>query len=150
MPLVERALRFGTARVQPQLGLLKSTMLQLIRLSTSVPMERKLLRFRRKAKRDDLVNVTGTGGRYVIERKGSSHHQRESQAGRPAAGAAGCIENHRLDIENGVPVEELATGSRKSIRISIPLRTDSSSSASSSITRRTRRSSAWSRTRSRA
>src|ERR1700756_584429 len=74
MPLVERALQVLERRgVQPQLGLLKSTMLQL----DSAFNERayggsSFSDFVEKLKRADLVNVSGTGGRYVIERKGSS------------------------------------------------------------------------------
>src|SRR5678810_364973 len=78
MPLVERALQVLERRaVQPQLGLLKSTMLQL----DSAFNERaygagSFSDFVEKLKRDDLVNVSGTGGRYIIERKGSSQPER--------------------------------------------------------------------------
>src|SRR5262249_57707743 len=74
MPLVERALQVLERRgVQPQLGLLKSTMLQL----DSAFSERayggsSFSDFVEKLKRADLVNVSGTGGRYVIERQGSA------------------------------------------------------------------------------
>ena len=93
MPLVERALQVLERRgVQPQLGLLKSTMLQL----DSAFNERaygaaSFSDFVEKLKRDDLVNVTGTGGRYVIERKGSSQpDQRKSQTRGSAAGTSRC------------------------------------------------------------
>src|SRR5678815_4147989 len=74
MPLVERALQVLERRaVQPQLGLLKSTMLQL----DSAFNERaygasSFSDFIEKLKRGELVNVSGTGGRYIIERKGST------------------------------------------------------------------------------
>src|SRR5712671_3306811 len=74
MPLVERALQVLERRaVQPQLGLLKSTMLQL----DSAFSERaygagSFSDFVEKLKKADYVNVSGTGGRYTIERKGSS------------------------------------------------------------------------------
>jgi len=112
MPLVERALQVLERRaVQPQLGLLKSTMLQL----DSTFNERaygasSFSDFVEKLKRAELVNVTGTGGRYVIERKGSS-----SQLDRPnlkpedlLPPLRDVLENHRLEIENGCPVEDLA------------------------------------------
>jgi hypothetical protein len=111
MPLVERALQVLERRaVQPQLGLLKSTMLQL----DSAFNERaygagSFSDFVEKLKRDDLVNVTGTGGRYVIERKGSSQPERANLKPEELLPALRDVsENHRLDIENGVPVEELA------------------------------------------
>src|SRR5437868_3883632 len=74
MPLVERALQVLERRaVQPQLGLLKSTMLQL----DSAFSERaygagSFSDFVEKLKKADYVNVSGTGGRYTIERKGTS------------------------------------------------------------------------------
>jgi len=112
MPLVERALQVLERRaVQPQLGLLKSTMLQL----DSAFNERaygagSFSDFVEKLKRDDLVNVTGTGGRYVIERKGSSQPTSANLKPEDLLPALRDVsENHRLDIENGVPVEELAT-----------------------------------------
>jgi uncharacterized protein (TIGR00288 family) len=111
MPLVERALQVLERRaVQPQLGLLKSTMLQL----DSAFNERAygasgFSDFIEKLKRADLVQVSGTGGRYIIERKGSS--QPERPALKPEEllpPLRDVLENHRLEIENGCPVEDLA------------------------------------------
>jgi uncharacterized protein (TIGR00288 family) len=115
MPLVERALQVLERRgVQPQLGLLKSTMLQL----DSTFNERafgasSFSDFVEKLKRGDHVNVSGTGGRYIIERKGSS------QADRPNLNREDLLpplrdvlENHRLEIENGAPVEDLESSFR--------------------------------------
>ena len=111
MPLVERALQVLERRaVQPQLGLLKSTMLQL----DSAFNERaygasSFSDFVEKLKRADLVQVSGTGGRYIIERKGSS--QPERPALKPEdllPPLRDVLENHRLEIENGCPVEDLA------------------------------------------
>jgi hypothetical protein len=111
MPLVERALQVLERRaVQPQLGLLKSTMLQL----DSAFNERaygasSFSDFVEKLKRADLVQVSGTGGRYVIERKGFS--QPEHAALKPEdllPPLRDVLENHRLEIENGCPVEDLA------------------------------------------
>jgi len=111
MPLVERALQVLERRaVQPQLGLLKSTMLQL----DSAFSERaygagSFSDFVEKLKRDDLVNVSGSGGRYIIERKGSA--QPERTALKPEdllPPLRDVLENHRLEIENGCPVDDLA------------------------------------------
>src|SRR5277367_5007777 len=112
MPLVERALQVLERRaVQPQLGLLKSTMLQLDpAFNERAYGASSFSDFVEKLKRAELVNVTGTGGRYVIERKGSS-----SQLDRPnlkpedlLPPLRDVLENHRLEIENGCPVEDLA------------------------------------------
>jgi uncharacterized protein (TIGR00288 family) len=74
MPLVERALQVLERRgVQPQLGLLKSTMLQL----DSAFNERaygahSFSEFVDRLKKADLVTVSGGGGRLLIERKGGA------------------------------------------------------------------------------
>lgn len=112
MPLVERALQVLERRgVQPQLGLLKSTMLQL----DSAFSERaygagSFSDFVEKLKKEDLVHVSGSGGRYIIERKGAAavaaqSHLKPEDLLTPLRDV---LENHRLEIENGVPVEDLA------------------------------------------
>ncbi len=111
MPLVERALQVLERRaVQPQLGLLKSTMLQLDpAFNERAYGASSFSDFVEKLKRADLVNVSGTGGRYIIERKGSS--QPERPALKPEdllPPLRDVLENHRLEIENGCPVEDLA------------------------------------------
>lgn len=112
MPLVERALQVLERRgVQPQLGLLKSTMLQL----DSAFSERaygagSFSDFVEKLKKDDLVNVTGSGGRYVIERKGGGVAASQSNL-KPEdllTPLRDVLENHRLDLEEGVTVDDLA------------------------------------------
>jgi hypothetical protein len=111
MPLVERALQVLERRgVQPQLGLLKSTMLQL----DSAFNERayggsSFSDFVEKLKRAELVNVSGTGGRYIIERKGSAAAQQPNLKHEDLLPPLrDVLENHRLEIENGCPVEDLA------------------------------------------
>ncbi len=111
MPLVERALQVLERRgVQPQLGLLKSTMLQL----DSAFNERayggsSFSDFVEKLKRADLVNVSGTGGRYIIERKGTAATEHPSLKHEDLLPPLrDVLENHRLEIENGCPVEDLA------------------------------------------
>src|SRR5439155_17655816 len=108
MPLVERALQVLERReVQPQLRLLKSTMLQL----HSTFNERayggsSFSDFVEKLKRADLVNVSGTGGRYIIERKGTAAAEHPSLKHEDLLPPLrDVLENHRLEIENGCPVE---------------------------------------------
>lgn len=109
MPLVERALQVLERRgVQPQLGLLKSTMLQL----DSAFNERaygahSFSEFVDRLKKADLVTVTGGGGRLLIERKGG--------AGKPLPQPEEALpllrdvlENHRLEVEEGVLMDQLA------------------------------------------
>ena len=110
MPLVERALQVLERRaVQPQLGLLKSTMLQL----DSAFNERaygasSFSDFVEKLKKSDLVNVTGTGGRYVIERKGLSQPEHPSLKQEDLLPPLrDVLENHRMELEMGCPVEDL-------------------------------------------
>jgi uncharacterized protein (TIGR00288 family) len=111
MPLVERALQVLERRgVQPQLGLLKSTMLQL----DSAFSERaygagSFSDFVEKLKKAELVNVTGSGGRYVIERKGFGAATQSSLKPEDLlTPLRDVLENHRLELENGVTVDDLA------------------------------------------
>jgi uncharacterized protein (TIGR00288 family) len=112
MPLVERALQVLERRsVQAQLGLLKSTMLQL----DSTFSERaygcgSFSEFVEKLKKADYVNVSGTGGRYVIERKGgpSKHDVAAPKPEEALPHLRDVLENHRLELEDGVTAEELA------------------------------------------
>jgi uncharacterized protein (TIGR00288 family) len=111
MPLVERALQVLERRaVQPQLGLLKSTMLQLdSTFNEKAYGASSFSDFVEKLKRADMVNVSGSGGRYIIERKGSS--QPERTALKPEdllPPLRDVLENHRLEIENGSAVDDLA------------------------------------------
>jgi uncharacterized protein (TIGR00288 family) len=111
MPLVERALQVLERRaVQPQLGLLKSTMLQL----DSAFSERaygagSFSDFVEKLKKADYVNVSGTGGRYTIERKGSG--VQESAKAKPEEllpMLRDVLETHRLELEEGALADDLA------------------------------------------
>jgi uncharacterized protein (TIGR00288 family) len=110
MPLVERALQVLERRgVQPQLGLLKSTMLQL----DSTFSERaygagSFSDFVEKLKKADYVNVSGTGGRYIIERKGTAAP--EIAAAKPEEllpQLRDMLETHRIEMEDGVMAEQL-------------------------------------------
>ncbi|HLH38773.1 MAG TPA: NYN domain-containing protein [Bryobacteraceae bacterium] len=110
MPLVERALQVLERRaVQPQLGLLKSTMLQLDpAFNERAYGASSFSDFVEKLKRADLVNVSGTGGRYIIERRGTSQPERPNLKPEDLLPPLrDVLENHRLEIENGCPVEDL-------------------------------------------
>ncbi len=110
VPLVERALEVLERRaVQPQLGLLKSTMLQLNpSFSEKAYGAHSFSEFVEMLKRADYVHVTGSGGRYMIERK------RSAAAETPMLDPddslqllRDVLENHRLDMEDGVQAENL-------------------------------------------
>jgi hypothetical protein len=110
LPLVERALQVLERRaVQPQLGLLKSTMLQLDpAFSERAYGAGSFSDFVDKLKKADFVNVSGSGGRYIIERKGG--HAPEKAAPRPEEALPllrDVLEIHRMELENGATAEEL-------------------------------------------
>lgn len=111
MPLVERALQVLERRaVQPQLGLLKSTMLQLDSAFTEKAYgANSFSDFVEKLKKGSYVNVSGQGGRYIIERKTSSHPERPTPKPEEALPAfRDVLETHRMELENGVTADELA------------------------------------------
>jgi hypothetical protein len=110
MPLVERALQVLERRaVQPQLGLLKSTMLQLdSTFSERAYGASSFSDFVEKLKKADYVNVSGTGGRYIIERKGTA--PAEMAAPKPEElipQLRDMLETHRLEMEDGVVADQL-------------------------------------------
>ena len=111
MPLVERALQVLERRaVQPQLGLLKSTMLQLDSAFTEKAYGAgSFSDFVEKLKKADFVNVSGQGGRYIIERKTTSQPDRPTPKPEEALPALrDVLETHRLEMENGAPVDDLS------------------------------------------
>jgi uncharacterized protein (TIGR00288 family) len=108
MPLVERALQVLERRaVQPQLGLLKSTMLQL----DSAFSERaygcgSFSEFVERLKKADYINVSGTGGRYIIERKATA----PIEAPNPDEAIPllrDVLEIHRVEVEDGASGDQL-------------------------------------------
>src|SRR5947209_7817720 len=114
MPLVERALQVLERRgVQPQLGLLKSTMLQLDpAFSERAYGCGSFSEFVDKLKRAEFVNVTGSGGRTLIERKASAQTERAALKPEDALPTLrDVLETHRLEIEvqNGVIADDLAS-----------------------------------------
>jgi uncharacterized protein (TIGR00288 family) len=110
MPLVERALQVLERRaVQPQLGLLKSTMLQLDpAFSERAYGAGSFSDFVEKLKKAEYVNVSGSGGRYIIERRGG--HAPEKAAPKPEEALPqlrDMLETHRMELEEGATAEEL-------------------------------------------
>src|ERR1700726_602957 len=111
MPLVERALQVLERRaVQPQLGLLKSTMLQLDSAFTEKAYgANSFSDFVEKLKKADYVNVSGQGGRYIIERKTSTQPERPTPKPEEALPPLrDVLETHRLEMENGATADDLA------------------------------------------
>src|SRR5581483_9626446 len=110
MPLVERALQVLERRgVQPQLGLLKSTMLQLDPAFTEKAYgANSFSEFVEKLKKGDFVNVSGQGGRYVIERKTSTAPERPTPKPEEALPKLrDVLETHRLEMEEGASADDL-------------------------------------------
>src|SRR3954452_7085604 len=110
MPLVERALQVLERRaVQPQLWLLKSTMLQLDpAFSERAYGAGSFSDFVEKLKKAEFVNVSGSGGRYIIERRGG--HTPEKAAPKPEEALPqlrDMLETHRMELEEGATAEEL-------------------------------------------
>ncbi len=112
MPLVERALQVLERReVQPQLGLLKSTMLQLDpSFSEKAYGAGSFSEFVEKLRKAEFVNVGGPEGRYIIRLKSSAAP--EHVALRPDEALPmlrDILEIHRLDMENGALADDLAS-----------------------------------------
>src|ERR1700678_3542945 len=111
MPLVERALGVLERReVRPQLGLLKSTMLQL----DSTFNERAygastFTDFVEKLQKADYVEVTGGEGRYMIRMKGGAVPEKPGAKPEEAIPILrDVLETHRMDVDNGALAEDLA------------------------------------------
>src|SRR5690349_4037744 len=103
MPLVERALQVLERReVRPQLGLLKSTMLQLDSTFNEKAFgSGSFSDFVEKLKRNGMVNVTGGEGRYMISRKGV---EAEKVAAKPEEALPilrDVLESHRIEMDEG-------------------------------------------------
>jgi len=111
MPLVDRALQVLERReVRPQLGLLKSTMLQLdSTFNEKAYGSSSFTDFVEKLQRDNFVTVTGGEGRYMIKRKSSAAPEKPGAKPEEALPILrDVLETHRIDIDDGAPAEELA------------------------------------------
>jgi uncharacterized protein (TIGR00288 family) len=110
MPLVERALQVLERRaVQPQLGLLKSTMLQLDpAFSERAYGAGSFSDFVEKLKKADFINVSGSGGRYIIERRGGGVEKVAARPEDALPALRDVLETHRMELEEGgATAEEL-------------------------------------------
>ncbi|MBZ5726605.1 MAG: NYN domain-containing protein [Acidobacteriia bacterium] len=111
MPLVERALGVLERReVRPQLGLLKSTMLQLdSTFNEKAYGASSFTDFVEKLQKADFVEVTGGEGRYMIRMKGGAAPEKPGAKPEQAIPLLrDVLEMHRIEIDNGSPVDELA------------------------------------------
>jgi hypothetical protein len=113
MPLVERALQVLERReVRPQLGLLKSTMLQLdSTFSEKAYGSGSFTDFVEKLQKADMVDVTGGEGRYMIKRKGETAGEPTPAAAKPEESLPvlrDVLETHRLEVDNGAAADDLA------------------------------------------
>jgi uncharacterized protein (TIGR00288 family) len=111
MPLVERALGVLERReVRPQLGLLKSTMLQLdSTFNEKAYGASSFTDFVEKLQKADFVEVTGGEGRYMIRMKGGGAP--EKPGARPEEAIPllrDVLEVHRLEMDSGSTADELA------------------------------------------
>ena len=110
MPLVERALTVLERReVRPQLGLLKSTMLQLdSSFSEKAYGANSFTDFVEKLRKADFVLVTGGEGRYMIQRKHSAAApERTVKPEEALPFLRDVLETHRLEMEDGVLAADL-------------------------------------------
>lgn len=107
MRLVDRALQVLERReVRPQLGLLKSTMLQLdSSFSERAFGANSFTDFIEKLRRADYVTVTGGEGRYMISRKRGSEKVVRPEEALPVL--RDVLETHRLEVEEGVSATDL-------------------------------------------
>ena len=109
MPLVERALQVLERReVRPQLGLLKSTMLQLdSSFSERAYGAGSFTDFIERLRKADLVQVTGGEGRYMIQRRRTGAPEKTVRPEEALPALRDVLENHRLEMEEGVSADDL-------------------------------------------
>jgi uncharacterized protein (TIGR00288 family) len=110
MPLVERALGVLERReVRPQLGLLKSTMLQLdSTFNEKAYGANSFTDFVEKLQKTDYVEVTGGEGRYMIRLKGGGAAEKPGAKPEEAIPLLrDVLEIHRIELDSGATSEEL-------------------------------------------
>jgi len=110
MPLVERALGVLERReVRPQLGLLKSTMLQLdSTFNEKAYGANSFTDFVERLQKADYVEVTGGEGRYMIRLKGGAAPEKPGAKPEEAIPLLrDVLEIHRFDVDSGSTADEL-------------------------------------------
>src|SRR4051794_31841632 len=110
MPLVERALNVLERReVRPQLGLLKSTMLQLdSTFSEKAYGANSFTDFVEKLQKSDFVEVTGGEGRYMIRLKGGAVQDKPGAKPEEALPLLrDVLEIRRIELDNGASADEV-------------------------------------------
>jgi len=110
MPLVERALGVLERReVRPQLGLLKSTMLQLDSAFNEKSYgASSFTDFVERLQKADYVEVTGGEGRYMIRLKGGGAPEKPGAKPEEAIPLLrDVLEDHRMEIDDGATADEV-------------------------------------------
>ncbi|MFN7998258.1 MAG: NYN domain-containing protein [Bryobacteraceae bacterium] len=109
MPLVERALQALERRsVRPQLGLLKSTMLQLdSAFSEKAYGSSSFTDFVEKLQKANFVQVTGGEGRYMIKRIGAGQEKSTVKPEAALPVLRDVLETHRMEVDDGVVADQL-------------------------------------------
>src|SRR5438105_4291085 len=110
MPLVERALGVLERReVRPQLGLLKSTMLQLdSTFNEKAYGAGSFTDFVEKLQKAEFVEVTGGEGRYMIRMKGGVAPEKPGRKPDEAIPLLrDVLELHRIEVDGGATADEL-------------------------------------------
>jgi uncharacterized protein (TIGR00288 family) len=111
MPLVERALGVLERReVRPQLGLLKSTMLDLdSTFNEKAYGAGSFTDFVEKLQKAEFVEVTGGEGRYMIRMKGRTAPEKPGAKPEQAIPLLrDVLETHRMEVDSGSGADELA------------------------------------------
>ena len=138
MPLVERALQVLERReVRPQLGLLKSTMLQLdSSFSERAYGAGSFTDFIDRLRKNDLIAVTGGEGRYMIQRKRTGAPEKTVRQEEGLTPSATCSKITVSKWKTASPWTSSPTGFARKPPSSTPRCMASRSSANSSTTRR--------------
>src|SRR5205807_8111695 len=111
MPLVARAMGVLERRKgRPQLGLLKSTMLQLdSTFNEKAYGAGSFTDFVEKLQKADFVEVTGGEGRYMIRMKGGAAPEKPGKKPEEAIPLLrDVLETHRIEMDSGSTADELA------------------------------------------
>ena len=104
------------AKSGPQLGLLKSTMLQLdSSFSERAYGAGSFTDFIERLRKADLIQVTGGEGRYMIQRRRTGAPEKTVRPEEALPALRDVLENHRLEMEEGVLADDLAGWVREEV-----------------------------------